>query len=226
MFETALSASWSTRACLTRLSELFTISKRRLVFSKMNAKTKVGRKINIWTIPNALSFLRLLGVPLFFWLIIGPQRDGLALIVLVLSAATDWLDGFLARKLNQFSRLGELLDPLADRLYVFAAIVALYMREVLPVWVLVALIARDLSLSGLLIYLKRFGITGLPVHFVGKAATMNLLYALPLLLLSTFAGVIGEVAHVVGWAFLIWGVSMYWYAGLLYFDQARKLDLR
>jgi cardiolipin synthase len=192
----------------------------------MNAKTKVGRKINIWTIPNALSFLRLLGVPLFFWLIIGPQRDGLALIVLVLSAATDWLDGFLARKLNQFSRLGELLDPLADRLYVFAAIVALYMREVLPVWVLVALIARDLSLSGLLIYLKRFGITGLPVHFVGKAATMNLLYALPLLLLSTFAGVIGEVAHVVGWAFLIWGVSMYWYAGLLYFDQARKLDLR
>ncbi len=226
MFETALSASWSTRACLTRLSELFTISKRRLVFSKMNAKTKVGRKINIWTIPNALSFLRLLGVPLFFWLIIGPQRDGLALIVLVLSAATDWLDGFLARKLNQFSRLGELLDPLADRLYVFAAIVALYMREVLPVWVLVALIARDLSLSGLLIYLKRFGITGLPVHFVGKAATMNLLYALPLLLLSTFAGVIGEVAHVVGWAFLIWGVSMYWYAGLLYFDQARKLDFR
>ena len=183
-------------------------------------------KINIWTIPNALSFLRLLGVPVFFWLIVGPQRDGLALLILIVSAATDWLDGYLARKLKQFSRLGELLDPLADRLYVFAAIVALYLREVLPVWVLVALIARDLTLSLLLIYLKRFGITGLPVHFVGKAATMNLLYALPLLLLSTFSGAAGQIAHVVGWAFLIWGVAMYWYAAVLYFDQARKLDLK
>lgn len=173
-----------------------------------------------------MSFLRLLGVPLFFWLIVGPQRDGLALLVLVVSGATDWLDGFLARKLNQFSRLGELLDPLADRLYVFAAIVALYLRDVLPAWVLIALVVRDLSLTFLLIYLKRFGITGLPVHFVGKAATMNLLYALPLLLLSTFTGVIGEVAHVVGWAFLIWGIAMYWYGALLYFDQARKLDLK
>lgn len=170
--------------------------------------------------------LRLLGVPVFFWLIVGPQRDGLALIVLVVSAATDWLDGFLARKLKQFSRLGELLDPLADRLYVFAAIVALYIRDVLPVWILIALVLRDALLSLLLIYLKRFGITGLPVHFVGKAATMNLLYALPLLLLSTFQGVIGQAAHIIGWAFLIWGVSMYWYAAWLYFDQVRKLELQ
>jgi len=182
--------------------------------------------MNIWTIPNALSFLRLLGVPVFFWLIVGPQRDGLALIVLMASGATDWLDGYLARRLNQFSRLGELLDPLADRLYVFAAIVALYLREVLPLSVLIVLIARDLSLSGLLIYLKRFGITGLPVHFVGKAATMNLLYALPLLLLSTFSGLVGQAAHIVGWAFLIWGIAMYWYAAFLYFDQVRKLDLK
>jgi cardiolipin synthase len=82
---------------------------------------------------------------------------------------------------------------------------------------------RDLSLSGLLVYLKRFGINGLPVHFVGKAATMNLLYALPLLLLSTFSGLVGEVAHVVGWAFLIWGITMYWYGALLYFKQASEI---
>lgn len=170
--------------------------------------------------------MRLLGVPVFFWLIVGLQRDGLALLILVISSATDWLDGYLARKLNQFSRLGELLDPLADRLYVFAAIVALYLRGVLPAWVLIALVTRDLSLSLLLIYLKRFGITGLPVHFVGKAATMNLLYALPLLLLSTFSGSVGQVAHVVGWAFLIWGVAMYWYAAILYFGQVRKLELK
>ncbi len=182
--------------------------------------------INVWTIPNALSFLRLLGVPFFFWLIVAKEQDGLALIVLVVSGFTDWLDGYLARKLKQFSRLGELMDPLADRLYIFAAIVALYLREILPLWVLVALLLRDLSLSGLLLYLKRFGITGLPVHFPGKAATMNLLWALPLMLLSTFDGLVGEIAHNVGWAFLIWGVSMYWYAGFLYFKQVHDLDLK
>ena len=117
------------------------------------------------------------------------------------------------------------MDPLADRLYVFAAIVALYLRDVLPLWVLALLLLRDLSLTGLLVFLKRFGITGLPVHFVGKAATMNLLYALPLLLLSTFTGVVGEVAHVVGWAFLIWGITMYWYGAILYFKQASELKL-
>lgn len=176
-----------------------------------------------WTIPNLLSALRLLGVPVFFWLIVGPEYDGLALIVLVVSSFTDWLDGYLARKLNQFSRLGELLDPLADRLYVIAALAALFIRDLLPIWVVIALILRDVALSLLLIYLKRFGITGVPVHFVGKAATMNLLYALPLILLGTFSGYVGQIAHVFGWAFLIWGITMYWYAGLLYFQQVFEM---
>jgi cardiolipin synthase len=172
-----------------------------------------------WTIPNALSAARLLGVPVFFWLIVGPQRDGLAMGILVVSAFTDWLDGYLARRLNQFSRLGELLDPLADRLYVVAALFALFIRGLLPIWVVVLLVLRDIMMSGLLIYLKRYGYTGVPVHFVGKAATMNLLYALPLVLLGSFSGVVGTVAHNIGWAFLLWGISMYWYAGFLYFQQ-------
>ena len=176
-----------------------------------------------WTIPNVLSGLRLLGVPIFFWLIVGPQSDGLALFILIVSAFTDWLDGYLARKLNQFSRLGELLDPLADRLYVVAALVALYVRGLLPVWVVALLIARDVAMACLLIFLKRFGITGVPVHFVGKAATMNLLYALPLILLGTFSGQVGQIAHIIGWAFLLWGIAMYWYAGLLYFQQVVQL---
>jgi len=176
-----------------------------------------------WTIPNALSALRLLGVPVFFWLIVGPENDGLALIILIVSSFTDWLDGFLARKLNQFSRLGELLDPLADRLYVVAALVALYVRELLPLWVVVVLVLRDFAMSMLLIYLKRIGFTGVPVHFVGKAATMNLLYALPLILLGTFTGLVGQVAHVFGWAFLLWGITMYWYAGALYFRQVFEM---
>ena len=104
----------------------------------------------ILTIPNLLSFGRLLGVPYFFWLIVGPHADGLALVVLVISGATDWLDGYLARRLQQFSRLGELLDPLADRLYILAALGALYIRDLLPVWVVVALISRDLVMAALL----------------------------------------------------------------------------
>ena len=176
-----------------------------------------------WTIPNALSGLRLLGVPVFFWLIVGPQNDGIALVVLIISSFTDWLDGYLARRLNQFSRLGELLDPLADRLYVVAALAALYIRGLLPLWVVATLILRDVAMSGLLIYLKRYGITGVPVHFVGKAATMNLLYALPLILLGTFAGLVGQVAQVFGWAFLLWGITMYWYAGYLYFRQVFQM---
>jgi len=176
-----------------------------------------------WTIPNALSALRLVGVPFFFWLIVGPENDAVALLILILSAFTDWLDGYLARKLNQFSRLGELLDPLADRLYVIAALAALYIRDLLPLWVVVALILRDVAMSALLIFLKRFGITGVPVHFVGKAATLNLLYALPLILLGTFPGNVGQTAHIFGWAFLLWGITMYWYAGLLYFRQVFEL---
>ncbi|MEN9716371.1 MAG: hypothetical protein RLZZ483_346 [Actinomycetota bacterium] len=189
----------------------------------MGNPTQLNVANSNWTIPNALSGLRLLGVPVFFWLIVGPENDGLALAILIVSSFTDWLDGYLARRLNQFSRLGELLDPLADRLYVVAALAALYIRDLLPIWVVVLLILRDVLMSGLLLYLKRLGITGIPVHFVGKAATMNLLYALPLILLGTFSGLVGQLAHIFGWAFLIWGITMYWYAGALYYRQVYEM---
>jgi cardiolipin synthase len=189
----------------------------------MGNPTQLNVANSNWTIPNALSGLRLLGVPVFFWLIVGPENDGLALAILIVSSFTDWLDGYLARRLNQFSRLGELLDPLADRLYVGAALAALYIRDLLPIWVVVLLILRDVLMSGLLLYLKRLGITGIPVHFVGKAATMNLLYALPLILLGTFSGLVGQLAHIFGWAFLIWGITMYWYAGALYYRQVYEM---
>jgi cardiolipin synthase len=189
----------------------------------MGNPTQLNVANSNWTIPNALSGLRLLGVPVFFWLIVGPENDGLALAILIVSSFTDWIDGYLARRLNQFSRLGELLDPLADRLYVVAALAALYIRDLLPIWVVVLLILRDVLMSGLLLYLKRLGITGIPVHFVGKAATMNLLYALPLILLGTFSGLVGQLAHIFGWAFLIWGITMYWYAGALYYRQVYEM---
>ena len=182
-----------------------------------------GSKSAVVTIPNALSLMRLMAVPYFFWLIVVPHRDGMAVVVLAAASFTDWLDGYLARALNQQSRIGELLDPIADRLYIAASIIALLLRDMIPLWVVVALLARDVVMTVLLSRLKTMGITGLPVHFMGKAATLNLLYAMPLLLLSSFSGMTGTVAHALGWAFLWWGVALYWYAGWLYAQQARDI---
>ena len=177
----------------------------------------------ILTIPNALSFARLLLVPVFLWLILGPQQDELALVVLVVSGATDWLDGKIARATGATSRLGELLDPAADRLFIIATVIGLLVRGIVPLWLVILLMSRDLLLLVLVPALKKRGITALPVHFLGKAATMNLLYAFPLLLLSDGTGLVATAAYVIGWAFVLWGCALYWCAGLLYVTQARAI---
>ena len=177
----------------------------------------------LWTIPNALSGLRLLGVPVFLWLVLGVEEDGWALFVLMLSGVTDYLDGYLARRLGQTSKIGEILDPVADRLYILAVIVGLALREVIPWWVAVVLPARDLFLWGLVPFLRTRGYSSLPVHFLGKAATFNLLYAFPLLLLGEGSGVVPTLAKVFGWAFALWGIGLYWWAGLLYAWQVHRL---
>lgn len=177
----------------------------------------------ILTIPNIISFIRLLGVPLFLWLILVPEEDGWALVVLVLSGISDWLDGKVARATGQISRLGQILDPLADRLYILAALFGLALREIIPWWLVALLIGRDLVLLVMLIPLKRRGLVGLPVHFLGKAATACLLYAFPLLLLGDMDNWVGSAAQVIGWAFAIWGTGLYWYAALLYLEQARRV---
>jgi cardiolipin synthase len=177
----------------------------------------------LFTIPNLLSFARLLGVPLFLWLVLGPEADGWAFVVLAVSAFTDYLDGKLARRWNQISRVGQLLDPLADRLYVLSTVVALTLREIIPLWFAVLLVGRDVLLLGLVPALRRRGLTVLPVHFLGKAATFCLLYALPLLLLGGGDSTLAQLAEVFGWAFAIWGVGLYWWALLLYAEQARRL---
>jgi cardiolipin synthase (CMP-forming) len=182
-----------------------------------------GQTTRVVTIPNALSILRLAGVPLFLWLVLGPQADGLALVVLLVSGITDWLDGFLARRLNQASQLGQILDPVADRLYILAVVVGLAWRDIIPWWLAVLLPARDLLLWVLVPFLRTRGYHALPVHFLGKAATFNLLYAFPLLLLGDGEGVVATLANVFGWAFAIWGTGLYWWAGLLYAWQVRKL---
>jgi len=177
----------------------------------------------VWTIPNALSVLRLLGVPLFLWLVLGPEADVLAVLLLMVSGFTDWLDGYLARRLNQMSKLGEILDPVADRLYILAVVIGLAMRDIIPWWVALILPARDAFLWCLVPFLRTRGYSALPVHFLGKAATFNLLYAFPLLFVGDGSGAIATLGQVFGWAFAIWGMGLYWWAGLLYAWQVRKL---
>ena len=182
-----------------------------------------ARSSQIWTVPNLISVARLAGVPLFLWLVLGPRYDGLALVVLMLSGVTDYLDGWLARKLNQTSKLGEILDPVADRLYILAVVIGLGYRDIIPSWMVFVLPARDAFLWCLVPFLRTRGYSALPVHFLGKAATFNLLYAFPLLLLGDGEGMLALLAQVFGWAFAIWGIGLYWWAGLLYAWQVRKL---
>ncbi|MBA2559911.1 MAG: CDP-alcohol phosphatidyltransferase family protein [Propionibacteriales bacterium] len=177
----------------------------------------------VFTLPNILSIARLFGVPLFLWLVLVPEADGWALIVLLVSGLTDWLDGTLARTLNQASKLGQILDPVADRLYILAVVIGLALRDIIPWWLAVGLPMRDIFLFSLIPLLRTRGYSALPVHFLGKAATASLLYAFPLLLLGDGEGTLETLANVFGWAFAIWGTGLYWWAGLLYAYQVTQL---
>jgi len=180
----------------------------------------------IWTIPNAISMARLIGVPVFLWLVLGVQTmagDWWAVGLLMLSGFSDWLDGKIARALNQQSRLGQILDPAADRLYIVATVVALAVRDIIPWWLVALLAARELLMAGVLVVLRRQGWGTLQVSFVGKTATLCLLYAFPLLLLGAHVAGYAETARVAGWTFVIWGSALYWCAAVLYMVQARRL---
>ena len=180
----------------------------------------------VLTIPNLISLARLLGVPVFLWLVLGlqsPAGDWWAVGLLIASGASDWLDGKIARALNQQSRLGQLLDPAADRLYIVATVIALAVRAIIPWWLVAVLAARELLMAVVLLVLRRHGWGALAVSFVGKTATLCLLYAFPLLFLGSHVAVYGETAKVAGWTLVIWGSALYWCAALLYVVQARRL---
>jgi cardiolipin synthase len=181
----------------------------------------------IVTLPNALSALRLAGVPVFLWLVLGPRTpvaDGIAVGLLAAAGISDWLDGKLARMLNQTTRLGQLLDPAADRLYIGATLVALAVRGIMPWWLFGALATREASVAlALLVLKRRTAYRALQVSFVGKTATLCLMYSFPLLFLGTLGGTAAEVVRVFGWAFAIWGTALYWWAALLYLSQVKDL---
>jgi cardiolipin synthase len=185
-----------------------------------------ARRRRVLTIPNLISIVRLAGVPVFLWLVLGLRSqagDWWAVGLLATAGASDWLDGKIARALNQQSSLGELLDPAADRLYIVSTIIALAVRSIIGWWLVALLAARELTLGLALLRLRRADYGPLRVSFVGKAATLCLLYAFPLLFLGSHQGTYALVARVFGWAFALWGTALYWWAAALYLEQARRL---
>jgi cardiolipin synthase len=179
----------------------------------------------VLTLPNALSVLRLVGVPVFVWAIMAHQ-DAIALVTLTLSGVTDYLDGKIARRYGLVSRIGEVLDPLADRLYIATTLFGLAWRDIIPWWLVAVLVGREIVLAAVLWRIRRYGQTGLPVHFIGKAATFNLLYAFPFLLLGQGDSTFAHWALPIGWAFAWWGTVLYWIAGIMYIVQARQVAVR
>ncbi|SDP72378.1 CDP-alcohol phosphatidyltransferase family protein [Lentzea jiangxiensis] len=171
------------------------------------------------TIPNLLSVLRLAGVPLFLYLLLGPRADGWALLVLVFAGLSDWLDGKLARWLDQMSNLGALLDPAADRLYVFCTLLAFVIRDIVPLWIALVLVGREVVVGICLLVLRGRGWGPFEVTYLGKAATFNLLYAFPLLLLAQGDSAWAQVALPFAYAFTAWGGALYLWSALLYVYQ-------
>jgi cardiolipin synthase len=176
----------------------------------------------IFTIPNILSFVRLLLVPVFLVLIVRGE-DGLALLVLVISSITDFLDGIIARRLNQVTRLGQLLDPAADRLFIFTALIGLAVRGVIPWWLVIVIVGRDVLLAILGITLANFGFGPLPVHHLGKVATFCLFYALPILMIGQAFPTLAWITVPFGWAFALWGAFLYWWAGIIYLRETVRV---
>lgn len=177
----------------------------------------------IWTVPNVISFVRLLGVPLFLYLLLGPHDDVAAVVVLAIGGTTDWVDGWVARRLGQVSRLGELLDPFADRLYILAALIGLTVRGVVPWWLTIALLLREVVLGVALLVLRRHGYGPPAVHYLGKTGTFVLLFVFPVLLLAKAAPSTADVAYPFGWGLAWWALALYWAAAVLYLTQTVAL---
>jgi cardiolipin synthase len=191
--------------------------------SQQAAPPPIVASNRIWTIPNVISFIRLLGVPLFLYLLLGPHHDVAAVIVLAVGGTTDWVDGFVARRMNSVSRLGELLDPFADRLYILATLIGFTVRGVVPYWLTGALLLREAVLAVALLVLRRHGYGPPPVHYVGKTGTFVLLAAFPAILLARAVPSIDPWMGPIGWGLAWWALALYWAAGVLYLAQTAQL---
>jgi len=188
----------------------------------VTAAEGTGISSKVITLPNLLSMLRLGLVPVFLVVLVRGE-DAWALLVLMVASLTDFLDGYLARRFGQITRLGQLLDPAADRLYIFAALLGLAWRDLVPWWIVLVIVGRDVFLLGLGVILANYGFGPLPVHQLGKVATFCLFYALPMIMLGEAFPAVSWWSLPVGWAFGIWGAFLYWWAGIIYAVEAARV---
>jgi cardiolipin synthase len=182
------------------------------------------RDNGLWTIPNLISVLRLAAVPWFLWLLLHDDRPIAAGILLAVLGATDWVDGWIARRYDQGSEFGKVMDPVADRILLISGAVALLIDGSVPVWVGVVVLAREAIVSGGTLALAAMGARRIDVQWVGKAGTLALMFALPMFLWldHTAPGVGHDVLAVVTWGFTIGGLVLSYYAALGYIPIARE----
>jgi cardiolipin synthase (CMP-forming) len=174
----------------------------------------------VWTPPNILSFLRLASVPVFIWLFVSGREEA-AVVVYGVGAWTDFLDGYIARRMGWISELGKLLDPLADRVFIFALAVALLLADVLPLWLALVVLIRDLLMVVAWVVVERRARVRIAVNFTGKCATAALLFGLTSLAWSATTWPLQEVADDLGLAFTLLGAVLYWVAAGLYARELR-----
>ncbi len=169
----------------------------------------------VFTVPNVLTVVRFLGVPLFIWLVLSEHEYGYGALVLAVMASTDWVDGYIARRFNQMSNLGRVMDPIADRLSLIAVAVTLVIAGVVEWWYLVALLVPDAVLLALSLFYFH-GHPDLPVSRIGKIRTGLLLVGTPLLVLSKLPVPAAHVYATVAWIFLGLGLVGHWIAAYNY----------
>ncbi|HXF71601.1 MAG TPA: CDP-alcohol phosphatidyltransferase family protein [Actinomycetota bacterium] len=176
----------------------------------------------VLTLPNALSFGRILAIPLFTWLMVRPGTEGLGLVAFGVVSATDWVDGWLARRSGRVSQLGKLLDPTADRLVIAAALAALLARGVFPAWAAALILVRDGALlvaGAALLVLRKVRIE---VRRLGKVATMALMLGVPAVAWANLGLPLAVVARWFGWAAFWSGTAMGYAAAALYAGDVRR----
>ncbi|WP_421845633.1 CDP-alcohol phosphatidyltransferase family protein [Mycobacterium sp.] len=173
----------------------------------------------VLTVPNLLSAVRLALIPVFVYVMLVAHLNGWGVVILVFSGVSDWADGKIARLMNQSSRLGVLLDPAVDRLYMVTVPVVLGLSGIMPWWFIATLLARDAALAATLPLLRSRGLSALPVTYVGKAATFALMVGFPMILMGQWDATWSRVLGAGGWGFLIWGMYAYLWAFVLYAVQ-------
>lgn len=173
----------------------------------------------IWTLPNAISMARIALIVVFAVLLVR-RVDGWAITALAVAGVSDFLDGFLARRWNQVTRLGRVLDPAADRLLTVAVVLGLGLRSIIPWWLVAILFARDIAVGIALLVGRRAGVESPQVTFAGKSATFGLYVFLPL---SYLAYGHSDVWHAIGIGGAVVSTAVYWWSGIGYVaDVARR----